>query len=184
MNKILVKLVSLSAALLIDKAAAQAPLMTQVREGTVVAVLHAEGAQFYECKADAGKSPSEAGALTWQFREPIATLLVDGKSVGRHYAGPTWEHVDGSLVKGKTVASGPGATKDDIAVLELEVVERRGNGLLSDATSVQRINTKGGVAKGNCERAGSYLSVPYSADYVFQRKAGAADLKSPQASNR
>ena len=31
------------------------------------------------------------GALTWAFREPIATLFQDGKTVGRHYAGPTWE---------------------------------------------------------------------------------------------
>ena len=44
---------------------------------------------------------SEARALTWQFREPIATLIVDGKSIGRHYAGPNWDHIDGSGVKGK-----------------------------------------------------------------------------------
>jgi hypothetical protein len=49
---------------------------------TVVATMHAEGAQVYECKADAG------GRLVWQFRVPVATLLLDGKTVGRHYAGP------------------------------------------------------------------------------------------------
>ena len=46
-----------------------------------VATMHAEGAQIYDCKADA------SGKLVWQFREPIATLLMDGKTVGRHYAG-------------------------------------------------------------------------------------------------
>jgi len=46
-----------------------------------------------------------------------------------------------------------------------------GNGVLSDATTVQRINTRGGVASGSCDSAGSYLSVPYSADYVFRRKS-------------
>src|SRR5262245_31229214 len=46
---------------------------------TLVATIHAEGAQVYECKADA------SGKLAWQFREPIATLLIDGKTVGRHY---------------------------------------------------------------------------------------------------
>ena len=34
-------------------------------------------------------------------------------------------------------------------------------------TSVQRINTKGGMAQGPCDGAGTYQNVPYSADYVF-----------------
>src|SRR3954468_16250920 len=50
---------------------------------------HAEGAQGYECKAD------PAGRLVWEFREPVATLIEAGKTVGRHYAGPRWEHADG-----------------------------------------------------------------------------------------
>ena len=57
---------------------------------TTVATLHAEGAQIYECKA------ANDGKPIWQFREPIATLLLDGKTVGRHYAGPSWECTDGS----------------------------------------------------------------------------------------
>ena len=139
--------------------------------GTVIATLHAEGSQIYECKADPGKSPAEARTLTWQFREPIAALFVDGKSVGRHYAGPNWDHVDGSGVKAKLATSAPGATPGDIPWLDLDVVEHRGNGILSDAALVQRVNTKGGVANGSCDRAGSFLSVPYSADYVFRRRS-------------
>jgi len=74
-------------------------------------------------------------------------------------------------VKGKVVASAPGATENDIPWLKLDVVEHRGHGILSDVTAVQRINTKGGVASGSCENLGSYLSVPYSADCVFVRKS-------------
>jgi hypothetical protein len=37
-------------------------------------------------------------------------------------------------------------------------------------TTVQRVNTQGGVAEGACDRAGTYLSVAYAADYVFLRK--------------
>ena len=70
-------------------------------DGAVIATLHAEGAQVYECKLDADKSQSGARSLTWQFREPIAALFVDGKSIGRHYAGPNWDHIDASSVKGK-----------------------------------------------------------------------------------
>jgi hypothetical protein len=131
-----------------------------------VATLHAEGAQIYECKA------GNAGNLSWVFREPIATLLLDDKTVGRHYAGPTWEHRDGSAVTGKAVGNAPGATADDIPWLKLEVVNRRGSGALADATTVQRIHTRGGGAQGACDRAGTFLSVPYSADYVFLRNGG------------
>jgi len=131
---------------------------------SVVTTMHAEGAQVYECKADAG------GHLTWQFREPIATLLLDGKTSGRHYAGPSWEHVDGSAVVAKVAARAPGRSPKDIPWLRLEVTERRGSGVLSGVTTVQRISTQGGVAEGACDRAGAYLSVPYAADYVFLRK--------------
>ena len=50
-------------------------------------------------------------------------------------------------------------------------IGHRGNGILSAAAAVLRINTKGGAAQGPCESAGSYLSVPYSADYVFLRRS-------------
>jgi hypothetical protein len=126
-----------------------------------IATVHAEGAQVYECKADAG------GKLVWQFREPIATLLMDGKTVGRHFAGPSWELADGSAVTGKVSGRAPGATPNDIPLLWLEVTLRRGIGRLTDVTTIQRLNTKGGVGEGPCERAGAFLSVPYSADYVF-----------------
>jgi len=131
---------------------------------TVVLSVHADGAQVYECKAGADGKPA------WAFREPIATLIVDGKTIGRHYAGPTWEHSDGSAVVGKAIGNAPGATPDDISWLKLEVVSRRGNGVLTGVTTVQRINTKGGKLEGGCDKAGSFKSAPYSADYVFLRK--------------
>jgi hypothetical protein len=94
------------------------------------------------------------------FREPIATLLLDDKTVGRHYAGPTWEHRDGSAVTGKAVGNAPGATADDIPWLKLEVVNRRGSGALADATTVQRIHTRRGGAQGACDRAGTFSQRP------------------------
>jgi Protein of unknown function (DUF3455) len=128
--------------------------------------MHAEGAQIYECKADSG------GKLAWQFREPIAALMIDGKTVGRHFAGPSWELVDGSAVTGKVAGRAAGASSKDIPLLKLEVTSQRGAGQLTGATGIQRINTKGGVAEGACDQAGAFLSVPYSADYVFLRKGG------------
>jgi len=166
-SKFLLNVAVRTTILLTTQATAQMPLAIAGSNGTPIATLHAEGAQVYECKPDSGKSQSEVSALTWQFREPIATLMLDGKYIGRHYAGPNWEHIDGSAAKGKVIASAPGATSGDIPWLELELVERRNGGIFSTATIVRRINTKGGVAQGPCERAGDYLSVPYSADYVF-----------------
>src|SRR6202041_1013632 len=82
---------------LVASAKAQTPLPDAIAAPgeTVVLSTHAEGAQVYECKAGAD------GKLAWALREPIATLLVDGKTVGRHYAGPNWGYSDGSAVVGK-----------------------------------------------------------------------------------
>jgi hypothetical protein len=131
---------------------------------TLVLAVHAEGAQVYECKAGTDGKPS------WAFREPIATLLVDGKTVGRHYAGPNWKYSDGSAVVGKVAGSAPGATPNDITWLKLDVISRRGSGILTDVTTVQRINTRGGKLDGACDSPGTFSSAPYSADYVFLRK--------------
>jgi len=140
----------------IRASAGEAPMLT----------IHAEGAQIYECKVDS------TGKLAWQFREPIAALMIDGKTVGRHFAGPNWELVDGSAVSGKVMGQAPAAAAKDIAWLKLEVTSQRGPGLLSGASSIQRINTKGGMVEGACDKIGTFLSVPYSADYVFLRKGG------------
>ena len=131
---------------------------------TAILKLHAEGAQVYECKSGTD------GALTWAFREPIATLFQDGKTVGRHYAGPSWEVSDGSAIVGQVAGTSPGSVAMDIPWLKLTVTSKRGNGVLSAATTVQRINTVGGRLTGACFKAGTYESVPYAADYVFLKK--------------
>ena len=151
---------------IMSASAAETPLPDAIAAPgeTIVLTVHAEGAQVYECKAGAD------GKLAWAFREPIATLLADGKTVGRHYAGPNWEHSDGSAVVGKAAGNVPGTTVNDIPWLKLEVISRRGSGLLTGVTTVQRINTQGGKLDGTCDKAGSFRSAPYSADYVFLRK--------------
>ncbi len=131
---------------------------------TAILKLHAEGAQVYECKSGTD------GALTWAFREPIATLFQDGKTVGRHYAGPSWEVGDGSAIVGQVAGTSPGSVAMDIPWLKLTVTSKRGTGVLSPVTTVQRINTVGGKLAGACYKAGTYESVPYAADYVFLKK--------------
>jgi hypothetical protein len=149
---------------LASAAAAELPAAIAAPGEIIVLTVHAEGAQVYDCKAGAD------GKLAWAFREPIATLMADGKTVGRHYAGPNWEDVDGSAVTGKAAGNAPGATANDIPWLKLEVTAHRGNGVLTPVTTVQRINTSGGKLDGACDKAGATKSAPYSADYVFLKK--------------
>ena len=154
----------MAATMFAGQSAAQVPPAIAAPGETAIATFHAEGAQVYECKAGAD------GKLAWAFREPVATLLLDGKTVGRHYAGPSWEHMDGSAVVGKAAGNAPGKTAGDIAWLKLEATAHRGSGTLAGVTTVQRLNTQGGVHAGACDKAGTFLSAPYSADYVFLRK--------------
>src|SRR3981189_916462 len=128
----------LSGATVSAKAAEPVPAALAAPGEAVVLSVHAEGAQVYECKAGADGKPMGA------FREPIATLLVDGKTIGRHYAGPNWEYSDGSAVAGKVSASAPGASANDIPWQRLDVVPHLVSGTLAGRPTVQRINTKGG----------------------------------------
>ncbi|MGC2826477.1 MAG: DUF3455 domain-containing protein [Pseudolabrys sp.] len=145
--------------------AAEVPVAIAAPGEVLITTAHAVGAQVYECKFDS------AGKLAWQFREPIATLFIAGKTVGRHYAGPSWEMTDGSAVTGKFAAQTPGAAPNDIPLLKLEGAAWRGMGQLSRITTIQRLNTRGGRVDAPCDSAGTYLSVPYMADYAFYRKA-------------
>jgi hypothetical protein len=146
-------------------AAAEVPEAIAARGEVLVATAQAIGAQIYECRPDA------AGKLVWQFREPIATMFINGKTVGRHYAGPTWEMADGSAVSARVAGRSAGATAGDIPLLKLEVTAANGSGQLSGITTIQRLNTKGGNAEASCQSPGSFVSVPYTADYAFHRKA-------------
>jgi Protein of unknown function (DUF3455) len=150
----------------LNAARAQPSLPPEIEAPGTVAVMtaHAVGAQIYECAADAAGKPG------WRFREPIASLMVDGRTVGRHFAGPGWELADGSFVVGKVAGRSAGTTGDDIPWLKLE--GSAGRGQFANVTVVQRINTKGGTLAGACGKEGEMSAVPYSADYVFLAKGG------------
>lgn len=122
-----------------SRLSAQMPPAIIVSGETIVATFHGEGAQIYECRND------QQNKLLWTMREPIATLLLDGKTVGFHAAGPIWQHIDGSSVRARMVSAAPGATFSDIPWLKLEVTEHHGEGVMSRVATIQRINTKGGA---------------------------------------
>lgn len=148
----------------IDAQRAQAGDLPQAATGAAQKILltvRATGVQVYSCAKDSN------GQLIWQFREPLATLMINGKTVGRHFAGPTWQLDDRSAVVGKVIAQAPGASANDIALLRLEVVAHQGAGGLSQVVAVERLHTLGGVFSGSCSQAGDLHVEPYSADYRF-----------------
>lgn len=126
--------------------------------------VHAKGDQVYTCKGDAAQ-------FTWTLKAPDAQLFdKDGKPFGKHFAGPSWEASDGSRVTGKAVANAPSPDLESIPWLLVNIVSHDGNGVLSNATTIQRLNTKGGKAPASgCDasHAGQEVRVSYSADYLF-----------------
>jgi uncharacterized protein DUF3455 len=131
----------------------------------------ATGVQIYECAPKADQPSS----YEWAFRAPEA-LLADrtGRQLGKHFAGPTWESTDGSSVVGELKARDPGPDRSAIPWLLLGAKSTTGAGVLSKTTSVQRINTVGGVAPSEtCSAANAkqVARVPYTATYYFYRAA-------------
>jgi len=122
--------------------------------------VHAKGDQIYNCKGDGAQ-------FTWTLKAPDARLFdKDGKP----FAGPSWEANDGSRVTGKAIPTAPSPDADSIPWLLVNVLTHDGSGVLSRATAIQRLNTKGGKAPASgCDasHAGQEVRVPYSADYLF-----------------
>lgn len=131
----------------------------------------ATGVQVYQCSA--GKADPDK--LEWVFKAPEAELLDrEGRRLGRHYAGPTWESRDGSKVVGALKAQEPGRP-GAIAWLLLAAKETSGSGVFSGTKSIQRVDTVGGSAPaGGCSAAqsGQESRVPYKATYYFYRQGG------------
>ncbi len=157
-------MVALSATVVHAQTVADAPASFGVSGRTAILAVHALGVQIYECKPASGGS-----GLAWVFREPAAALFEDGQSMGRHYLGPHWALIDGSLIQGKFSMTAPGATSADVAWLKLDVAQNAGVGVLKDATTVLRLNTKGGALKGPCAKAGDLSQQLYESDYLFLR---------------
>jgi Protein of unknown function (DUF3455) len=131
----------------------------------------ATGVQIYECapKAD------QPSVYEWAFRAPEAALADrSGRSIGKHYAGPTWESADGSSVVGEVKARDPGPNASAIPWLLLGAKSTAGTGLFSATKTIQRVQTAGGVAPSepcSASNAKQVARVPYTATYYFYRTA-------------
>ena len=127
----------------------------------------ASGVQIYEC------SLRPDSTYQWTLKAPRASLSdKSGKTFGKHYAGPTWEALDGSLVVGEPKAQSPSPTPGAIAWVLLAAKSSSPSGVLSDVKYVHRLATVGGVAPAQgCSDSTirQQVEVPYTATYVFYR---------------
>jgi hypothetical protein len=132
-----------------------------------VLTVHAKGDQIYQCSLN-------GGVLSWQLQAPDAKLFDEqGKIVGNHYSGPIWEYKEGSRVVGRVVNKIDIAPESSISWLLVEVVAHKGDGLFSNVSFINRINTYGGlppVPVCDSNHLGSEKRVAYTADYIFYTK--------------
>jgi hypothetical protein len=130
---------------------------------TALGAYTARGVQIYTCTA-------HGTATEWRLKAPEAQLVdANGAIFAKHYAGPTWEAIDGSKAIGKVMEIVPAPTAGAISWLLLSA-ESSGQGVLAGARFVQRIKTTGGVVESSaCSEPGAEQRVPYTAEYVFYK---------------
>jgi Protein of unknown function (DUF3455) len=128
--------------------------------------LTGRGVQVYKCAT----ATNAANKYEWTLKGPEADLFdADGRKVGRHYAGPTWELDDGSKVIGRVKTKVDAPDGKGIPWLLLDVVQA-GGAKLGKVQSIQRIETVGGKAPAeptDAKNLGKEVRVEYSATYKF-----------------
>lgn len=144
------------------------PEQIKVPEGySPVLTAHAKGDQIYQCSLKESK-------YSWETHAPDAKLFdAEGKIVGNHTAGPLWEYKEGSRVVGRVLKKIDMEPDSSIAWLLVEVVSHEGDGLFSNVSFINRINTHGGLPPSSgCDanHLGGEKRVAYTADYVFYGK--------------
>lgn len=134
---------------------------------SLAAIVPAKGVQIYECRAKKDQSDQ----YEWAFVAPEADLFdARGGKVGRHYAGPHWEANDGSRIVGTVKERADAPQADAIPWLLLTSKSVGPSGSFGKVTSIQRVNTVGGLApKDGCSRStlGTTGRINYTADYYF-----------------
>ena len=124
--------------------------------------------QIYTCAI-----PATGGAPAWTLKAPHAVLGKKNHDVQAiHFAGPSWQATDGSLVTATRAAASPAPDAADIPWLLLKATTHVGAGAFAPVTWIQRLATEKGPAPATgCDVAhlGTEVLVPYAADYFFDR---------------
>jgi hypothetical protein len=145
-------------------AAAEDALLPPPAGASLVLEVLADGVQIYACEA-------KGTGFAWAFKAPEATLVDrQDRLAGRHFAGPTWQGVDGSAVLGEVLAKADAPDATAIPWLLLRAKSHAGSGVLSNVAYIRRAATRGGLAPSTgCDagHAASEIRIPYAAVYQF-----------------
>jgi hypothetical protein len=152
---------------------AQPPAPDALRPGpgeALALTVAAAGVQIYECRVG-----QNGGAPQWAFVAPDARLFdAKGAPIGSHGAGPHWTAADGSKLVGSVKARADAPRSDAIPWLLLGTTASGPQGRFSGVTSIQRVETTGGLAPAaGCDAAaiGKQARIPYTADYRLFRRS-------------
>jgi hypothetical protein len=150
-----------------------AMLPEQIRarlQETVFATFMVKGVQLYECRV----VRADPAAYGWAFIATEAALFdAAGNRIAEHYAGPSWHAEDGSRMTGQLRAEIDPPRRGAVVWQLFRVIPGGRPGLFSRASSLQQVNTAGGVMPpivchhGN---AGAIARVPYTADHYLLRE--------------
>jgi hypothetical protein len=138
--------------------------LTPPAAATLLLTAPAEGVQIYVCqKTDQG--------YAWAFKAPEAALFdATGRQILHHFAGPSWQAPDGTLLTGKVTVKEDSPITGAIPWLLLAAKTESGSGPLAKTSLIRRIYTKGGEAPARgCDAAhdGEEARMRYGAVYEF-----------------
>ena len=122
--------------------------------------VYARGVQIYRWDGQA-----------WAPVGPSAELYANANFkglVGTHFAGPRWQSLSGSTVRGVVIDR---CVYDANAIpwLSLAGVPESGPGVFAHTTFIQRVNTVGGKAPAAPGSLNQVVEIPYTAEYYFYR---------------
>lgn len=135
---------------------------------TLEQALEADGVQIYACAAGKGGEPP-----AWALEAPHAVLRTGPRVQGVHFAGPTWQALDGSQLRGAKLAAADAPDAAAVPWLLLSATPT-GDGTFAHVTHIQRLETVGGKAPAlGCDAGhlGAKVLVPYRSSYFFYRSA-------------
>lgn len=134
--------------------------------------LTADGVQVYQCQA----VPADSNTYAWFLVAPDATLSDGTGTVARLASPDHWNSLQDlsgvSAVPLRMQSAGAANLPWEL----LHAVPDGGPGMFAGVTSIQRVNTSGGVApSGGCDEThvGDEARVAFTADYYFYKSTAA-----------
>jgi hypothetical protein len=134
-------------------------------------MLRGEGTHIFECRPLA----TDPNRFAWAFTAPDATLYDAGRPVARHAAENMFEAMSDRSTVSASIRSRQAGGTNSLPWLLLRAQSTPDSGLFAGVTSIQRVNTVGGVAPDTgCDvnNVGKEARTAFSADYYFYRRRG------------